>query len=438
MTIISIFVIFLLSILPCKIKSEITMKFKRQYLLSEYDDLFQHGINFFVDYLIKNKYTTDIYMGEPPQKISGYLNPSQSGFYLTNKFCPFKNVYNYQNSINYKFIDRKVYGKSVIERFSDTLYFEYINKTNFKKTDYEFFSDVYLDNPICCILGFKLLGIGETVEDNLLYRLHRNKSIKSYYFTFDIDKNNIDELNYIFDIDIKNNEKGYTFIKSSSYIKDNRQYLVWGLDFDSFKLNNSIIHEKQFRAEFNINLGCIIASSSFKEELDLILGSILDKKENYDNYYIYIFNINKYDKLKDFNMKFYHKLLDYDFILDYNDLFYEKNGLLYFLILFNSNEQDYWEFGIPFLKKYNFIYNQDNKFMGFIKENNGNTNNSNEKNDTKFSKSKIILIIVLVLICIIIVTLFFGYLIGKKIYKVRKNKTNELLELYDYNSKSDK
>ena len=119
------------------------MKFKRQYLLSEYDDLFQHGINFFVDYLIKNKYTTDIYMGEPPQKISGYLNPSQSGFYLTIKFCPFKNVYNYQNSINYKFIDRKVYGKNIIERFSDTLYFEYINKTNFKKTDYEFFSDVY-------------------------------------------------------------------------------------------------------------------------------------------------------------------------------------------------------------------------------------------------------------------------------------------------------
>ena len=33
---------------------------------------------------------------------------------------------------------------------------------------------------------------------------------------------------------------------------------------------------------------------------------------------------------------------------------------------------------------------------------------------------------------------FFGILIGKKLYKVRKTKTNELLELYDYNSKSDK
>ncbi len=34
--------------------------------------------------------------------------------------------------------------------------------------------------------------------------------------------------------------------------------------------------------------------------------------------------------------------------------------------------------------------------------------------------------------------IIIGILIGKKIYKVRKNKTNELLELYDYNSKSNK
>ena len=34
--------------------------------------------------------------------------------------------------------------------------------------------------------------------------------------------------------------------------------------------------------------------------------------------------------------------------------------------------------------------------------------------------------------------IIFSILIGKKIYKVRKNKTNELLELYDYNSQKDK
>ena len=248
-------------------------------------------------------------------------------------------------------------------------------------------------------------------------------------------------MNYIFDIDIKNNEKKYTFIKASSYSKDNRQYLVWGLDFDSLKLNNHAIYEKQFRAELNINLGCIIGSSSFKDTFD----SLLEKNnidafiQNYDNEYdIYIFNKKSdYNKLKNITLSFFHKSLDYNFTLNYQDLFYEKDEQFYFLIIFNNNQEDFWEFGAPFLRKYNFIYNQDNKFMGFIKDNkaeefNGKTNTGNNNN-----KTKIILVIALIVILVIIVTLFFGFLIGKKMYKVRKNKTNELLELYDYNSKND-
>ena len=50
--------------------------------------------------------------------------------------------------------------------------------------------------------------------------------------------------------------------------------------------------------------------------------------------------------------------------------------------------------------------------------------------------TKNIFIIIIGLIFLIIVILFFGVLIGKKIFGVRKTKVNELLELYDYSAKS--
>ena len=441
MTIIPIFLFCVLIYLPSHIKSEVVIKFNRQYSLYEYENLFLVNIQFFADYFINNKYLTDIYIGDPKQKIPGYLNPAQSGFYLTEKSCPSKVVYQYKNSWNYKLISKKEYGAVTIQRFYDAIHFEYANNTDFSEPNYEFFSDKNLNNSICVNIGTKLLGYGESVEDNLLNRLHSYKSINSYYFSYIYDSKNDDKLNYIFDIDIKNNEKKYTFIKASSYSKDNRQYLVWGLDFGSLKLNNHAIYEKQFRAELNINLGCIIGSSSFKDTFD----SLLEKNnidafiQNYDNEYdIYIFNKKSdYNKLKNITLSFFHKSLDYNFTLNYQDLFYEKDEQFYFLIIFNNNQEDFWEFGAPFLRKYNFIYNQDNKFMGFIKDNkaeefNGKTNTGNNNN-----KTKIILVIALIVILVIIVTLFFGFLIGKKMYKVRKNKTNELLELYDYNSKND-
>ena len=440
---IPIFLFYLFIVLPNNLKSEVTIKFKRQKILKDDENLILHNTQFFVDYFIKNKYITDLYLGEPPQKIPGYLNPIQSGFYLTHKDCPSKVIYNYQSSSHYKLIEKTNYGNIILQRFTDVLYVEYINNNIFKKYDYEIFADTDLNNSICFNIGTKLLGKGEIVEDNLLNRLHKNKSIKSYYFSFDINEKNQEEMNYIYDIDIKNNEKGYTFIKASSYTKDNRQYLVWGFDFDILQLNKRIVYERQFRAEFNVNLGCIIGSSSFKESFDLILKekNINVIKENYDNIYdLYTFNrpLN-YEKLKSFTLNFYHKSLDYNFILDYNDLFYEKNDRIIFLIIFKEDKRDYWELGTPFLKRYKFIYNQDNKFIGFIKDNKENKFKDNEKGDNRKLKSttKIVVLVVLLVVFIIILTLIFGFLIGKKMYKVRKNKTNELLELYDYNSKSE-
>ncbi len=103
----SLFLFFILNLLSGKFKSEITMKFKRQNKFNEFENLIHVNFQCFGDYFIKNKYTTDVYIGEPPQKIPAYLNPTQSGAYLTDSFCPIKEVYDYQSSKNYKLIEKK-------------------------------------------------------------------------------------------------------------------------------------------------------------------------------------------------------------------------------------------------------------------------------------------------------------------------------------------
>ena len=161
---ISLFLFLIFILLPNQLNSEIVLKFKKQNELYYYEDLFITNIQFFGDYFINNKYITDIYIGEPSQKIPGYLNPAQSGFYLTDKSCPLKAIYNYKNSKKYKLKDKKTYSTFTFHRFYDSLYFEYNNN----KYDYEFFSDKDLNNSICVNIGTKILGYGELVEDNLL------------------------------------------------------------------------------------------------------------------------------------------------------------------------------------------------------------------------------------------------------------------------------
>ena len=434
------FSFFVLFFFINNINSKIVIKFhKYNSLLTEF---FSYNIKYFVDYFVDNKYYTDILIGDPPQKIKAFLNPQQSAFYITNKTCLSKSSYNYEKSNNYKLIENKSYKFYSMIRFIDSLLFENITEKGNKKVkidNYQIFADCEIKEPLCFIIGTKLVATGEQIKDNLLNNLHMNKYIESYYFTFEVNPRKEDELSFIFDININGNKDGYTFIKASSYKDKDRQYLVWGLNFDKLYFNNNI-NENQLRAEFNINLGCIIGTSSFQESFKTFLrnNNIMETIIQYsEKYYIYSFNDNEYiyQKLNNITLEFYHKDLDYHFTLNYKDLFFEKYDKIYFLIVFNYIENNYWKFGIPFLKKYKFIYNHDSKFIGFLNDkinNNKNISSNNENkgntidNQNNYYKinSKIIIIVILSFIFIIIGMIIFGILIGKKIYKVRKNKTN--------------
>ena len=95
--------------------------------------------------------------------------------------------------------------------------------------------------------------------------------------------------------------------------------------------------------------------------------------------------------------------MELNFSLNYEDLFYEDEKKIYFLIVFPVYyiEVNYWLMGKPFIKKYKLFLDKDKKIIGLYlnykdykpedQNNNGNKNNT----------SYIIIIIVLALVLII-------------------------------------
>lgn len=133
--------------------------------------------------------------------------------------------------------------------------------------------------------------------------------------------------------------------------------------------------------------------------------------------------------------------LNYTFILDSNDLFIEKDDIIYFAIISQNEKINNWKFGQRFLKKYKLVFNNDKKAIEcFIKykekESNGtitdNGNNGNNKiKDRKLHYGIIILIIGIVL--------FIGEIIAAVICIKkgnclnRRKRANELMDdNYDY------
>ena len=206
-----IFIFFTLNLF-LKIDSKMQIKFQKyNSLLSEF---MERNIAFFVSYFIENIYSTQIYIGEPSQKIIGFLRPEQVGFYLINNniTCLSKSVYNYEKSNNFKLIEKESGKYYNIYHFSDSLLIENItNSGNIKSKidNFEIMSICELNQPLCLIFGTKLISYGEEVNDNFLYGLHKNNHIKSYYFSYDINTRNDDELTYIFDLDANETINGY-------------------------------------------------------------------------------------------------------------------------------------------------------------------------------------------------------------------------------------
>jgi hypothetical protein len=166
--------------------------------------------------------------------------------------------------------------------------------------------------------------------------------------------------------------------------------------------------------------------------------------------------INNFPTLKFFIFDF-----NYNFEITKDDVFTEVNNILYFMIiyqrdLFNSPELVYWDLGLPFLIKYQFVHSYEKKMIGFYlpesEEEKGKGKETDEKKEEKESKNeensdnkkdiienkeenKNLIIYIIVGVIAGVLLLIAAFCLGKYMYQERKRKANELEENFEYISK---
>ena len=123
--------------------------------------------------------------------------------------------------------------------------------------------------------------------------------------------------------------------------------------------------------------------------------------------------------------------MNYTFYFSSEELWAEENGYKYFKIIFPSINDNYWFFGKPFFKKYQMIFDYDNKKIGLYTK----MINKKEK-EQQGNKAIISYIIVIIGLSLIVVAL--AIILYKFYYKLTKRKKAYELDddNYDYVAKN--
>ena len=187
--------------------------------------------------------------------------------------------------------------------------------------------------------------------------------------------------------------------------------------------NASICYEKFVSLIDDINL--------------LSVGNYNDLKGVYDTFHCNKTKILEYGEEKFYNqfplIKLHHLILGFSFEFEAKDLFYEKNGTLYFLMAIKLNAGDRWILGKAFMKKYQIVFNNDMRTLGFYLDNNKKkiinpkeiiNYVDNRSNKNLFLTISIIFIFIIAIFCIIRI-----FCIKKKIWIFKYKRNAKELEL---------
>ena len=406
--------------------------------------------------LLDNNIYTTIELGTPIQtlKISIFFNEINLVIPCLNFSSISNNFFNqsksktfYNESLftmirlenKYRFEYQEFRGKFSTENF----YFldENNNKIKFEKFGFlQSFSDLNFNNISIIKNGFVGLKFKESfnnIDQNILYQLKNSKnenSIKSYSISI-IYNNNFEGNIFIGDFPHEFEPKKFSFeYFKSKHINLDFYNFNWKINFDKiYYLNeNNFEFDLFLTAKFDLNFGGILANSNYQKNVNESFfneyfnkkkceNKIIKQKENNEIFYVYEcdkkININKFNE----NIYFYSKEFNFTFVLDKNDLFLKFNDKIYFLVFFSDYFPN-WILGEPFFKKFNMIFNQEKKIVGFYSD------------FKKIKKNYDKIIIIFLLICLIVCLLFFI----NKIYfkKNKKIRANELEDNYVYEAKN--
>lgn len=435
-------------------------------------------------YIIQKYFLKDLYtifeVGTPSQKVPLFLRINQYNFEITSSIFEKEISYFYKYNLTNFF---KLYSSfneeqsktfetegctSEILNFLDHkkncesndafLFYQNINLN--QKNKFENINFTLIKNKrdnITGELGLGVIGVSHTSDKNFLKILKKMNIINNYIWYISLDAwNSTNGKLIIGSYPHEINPNMYNendLIYKNIYIEDNTNK-VWKLNFDkiyinSTNTNNSIyINLNNKVAELVFDSDIIIGTNELEQKLkDIFLDDYIQEQkcfiEKYTQLYYQRFEANFYYcdiELKNYlyellpSINFYCNDYNYTFEINKNELFKEEDKYIYLLILFpTTKNNNNFVLGNSITLKYPFVFNSDSGtiglYTGYTKTNNNNNKEEDNKNN-QYILIKIIIIIILS-VCLIII----GIIIGKKIYGIkRKQRANELLDDYEYNS----
>lgn len=319
------------------------------------------------------------------------------------------------------------------------------------------------DYAICTNIGLNLDN-GEST--NLITQLKKKNYINKYIWTlkYQTEEDGMIILGtepHFYDKENYNYEN-YCTMKA---IPNQSPETAWSFEMDKVIIdhkNKSTEYEiPEKKVDFLIDRGLIIGTDEYKKKIDEIFFNGLISKnichietETFDDeelgtneeYYVYWCNTNsfmgnKYTVEKTYyntfpSLKFILQQYNMTFALNKEDLFFDKYGKTFFLIMFkkSGSKNNIWELGEPFFAKYQFIFDQESKIVGFYNKNYQNGNSVEQPNSSSSSMTALYVIILVIIVAVLVVV---AYYFGKKFNESRKKRANELND-DDFEYSSDK
>jgi len=416
-----------------------------------------------ISQLIYNKLYINLTIGTPPQNIKVFLRKDSYALYISEK--------NFNKSISVSYN-----SNNIIETFFLDIYTTgYISKEIIRIGDYQNNNNTKLDFVLSVSDDNSLGALGLKIPHNFpegmysfIHSLKNNSIISSYTWTLKYYSN----IKLIDSINDKDGPIGELIIGGEPHeYEENKtkyppnEYLFteapiysykyyWNLKIKSIyiisdkkiEMTNNNYKEDQvsLKAENSIIFGTkvyydIIYSHFFKK-YGYSTNKICEEKKvpNKSNFNYIECSNNKelFDITKFPNIYFESYDLNKTFELTYEDLFVldEETNKYILLIIFPTNYVGTeWQLGIPFLRKYQFTFNEDKKVIGFY---NDEVKINSNNNDGKDNKIGLYILIVFLFILFSGLLIILGMYIHKYFYgEKRKKKANELDDDFTYEAK---
>ena len=334
----------------------------------------------FAKKMLNNFMTTNIKIGTPNQNLNFFIDFHSYHSYildlnLTNANIINKDKYDKNKSSSYLQYNKEnetiFFQKCSFERgYNSSDIFQLTEES--KKfplhfilvTDPNFHTNINFTGSIG--LGILDNGTPKFQKNNILHLLKRNNIIDRYILILKFNKKN-NNGNIIIGKNIYEQYPNDSFRFAHAKIQSVFN-AIWSWNYFNVYYNGKYldIASVYLRPE----IGVAIMAYNYRTKLFNIFFELKIREgkcfeECFDNNY-YFFYCNEDVSLEFIHFDFKRSNGNITFTLDYNDLTKVYNGKRYLLILFNKLISTTSFFvGLPLLKKYDFMFQQDTKIMGF-------------------------------------------------------------------------